>query len=372
MRWGRRIAYCMRRPGCGADSNHNGMGEIMIQRILSGRLLAATVMALFMAGTASAQQPLVDSAYVWPKPTAADWQLIRGALDIHSHLDPDSAGSHSVQLPRALDVIDMAQQARAAGMRGFVIKQHYDQSAQLATIARKQVPGIEVFGGVGQNLTVGGLNAAAVQHMAEVQGGWGRIVWLPTWDAENHVLHEAKRRNTTTQRPFVRVSRDGVLMPETTAVLSAIAQAETRDSGGRLVLATGHLAPAEVLLVLREARQLGVRHMIVTHGIGDPVFMTIQQLQEAVKLGAMIEFVAAYAMGPTAQFKPDVYADAMRQVGVENVIISSDFGQVRRPSPPEGLAIFAGMMRREGFSVDELHRMMAVNPAKVLGLPPAQ
>lgn len=333
----------------------------------------ATTLAAFGAFGQQPNPPAnnAEANYVWPKPSAEELALVRGALDIHVHLDPDSVGAHSTQTPRQLDVIDMAKRAKEASMRGFVIKQHYDQSAQLAYIARKEVPGIEVYGGVGQNLSVGGVNAEAVYHMAEVKGGWGRIVWLPTWDAENNVLHEAKKRGTQTLRPFVSVVKNGDLTPAVKQVIAAVKSTTTRDSNGELVLETGHLSAEEGLLVVREAQKQGLKHVVVTHGFGDPVFMSIPQMQAAVRMGAMIEFVAAYAMGAEPLFTPAVYADAIRKVGIQNAIISSDFGQQGRPLPPDALALFAGMMRKQGFSEAELHTMMAVNPAKALGLPPA-
>jgi hypothetical protein len=65
-------------------------------------------------------------------------------------------------------------------MRGFVIKMHYDQTADDAYLVRKQFPTLEVFGGIGTNFATGGLNPAAIRQMADVKGGWGRVVWMPT------------------------------------------------------------------------------------------------------------------------------------------------------------------------------------------------
>lgn len=339
------------------------------------RFMRASLTVVFGMATCVgtyAQQPAATTKaiakYVWPKPTAADLRLIKGALDIHVHLDPDSVGPHSTQAPRQLDVIDMAKRAKTLGMRGFVIKQHYDQTAQLAYVTRKEVPGIEVYGGVGQNLSLGGVNVAAVYHMAEVKGGWGRIVWMPTWDAENNVMREAKASGTA-PRAFAPVTANGELTPAVKQVIAAIGATTTRDSHGELLLETGHVSAEEALLIVREGQQQHLKHMVVTHAFGNPIYMTIEQMQSAVKMGAMIEFVASYAMGEEPLFTPAVYADAMRQVGVDNVIISTDFGQADRPLPPDALALFAGMMKQQGFSEAELHTMMAVNPAKALGLP---
>src|ERR1700676_4529346 len=104
--------------------------------------------------------------------------VLAGTIDIHVHSDPDNR-------PRSIDAIDVAKLARARGMRAIVLKNHYDPTAALAYIVRKEVPGLDVFGGIDLNLTVGGMNPAAVDHMARVSGGWGRLVWMSTFDAEN-------------------------------------------------------------------------------------------------------------------------------------------------------------------------------------------
>lgn len=104
------------------------------------------------------------------------------------------------------------------------------------------VPGIEVFGGIALNRSVGGINPAAVEHMVSVAGGRGRVVWRPTFDSENGV------RRAGENRPFVSVARNGELLPEVREVIALIA---THD----LVLATGHSSPAEALLLLREGRR---------------------------------------------------------------------------------------------------------------------
>src|SRR5882757_6747855 len=113
-------------------------------------------------------------------PAVLSAQSLTGVVDIHVHSDPDS-------VPRSIDAIDIAKLARSRGMRGLVLKNHYEPTASLAYIVRKEVQGIEIFGGISLDLTVGGVNPAAVEHMTRVKGGWGRVVWMPTFDAENQV-----------------------------------------------------------------------------------------------------------------------------------------------------------------------------------------
>lgn len=315
-------------------------------------LLAALALA---CGVAHAQQPPVTDP------------VLRGAIDVHAHLDPDGYGPG--RNGRMMDTLDMAKLAKEAGMRGFVIKMHYDQSADDAYIVRKLYPDLEVFGGLGTNFATGGMNPNAVRQMADVKGGWGRIVWMPTWDAKHYV------ENHGNDRPFITVARNGELVPEAKEFIAAVAEVsgKTRVSGGQLVIATGHNAPEEVLLIVREARGHGLP-VLVTHPLLDSVGMSIEQMKQAVAMGAYLEFVTAF----TRQERTiKQYVEAIREIGPEHCIVSSDKGQGRGeeghdgPSVPhtEGLAVAAQILRDNGFTEAELDMMFKSNPAKLLGLP---
>jgi hypothetical protein len=275
-------------------------------------------------------------------------ELLAGTIDIHVHSDPDN-------VPRSVDGLDAAKLARAKGMRGLVLKNHYDPTAGLAFLARKEAPGLEVFGGIDLNLPVGGMNPAAVEHLTHIVGGYGRIVWMSTFDAENQV------RSSKETRPFVSVSRGGALLPETKAVIAVIAKHQ-------LALATGHVSAAEGLMLLREAHQQGVQHMVVTHAINAPIQMDVPQMQEAAKLGAFIEFVGSTLASADAPARMDRIADAIRKVGPQFCILSSDLGQKNNPLPADGYGAFLGAMKAKGFTDDELDRMSKRNPAALLGL----
>jgi len=303
----------------------------------------ATIFARAAAGAA------VCVALMALQPVSDADRVLRGAIDVHVHSDPDN-------VPRSLDGLEAAKQARAKGMRAIVLKNHYDPTAGLAYLARKEAPGLEVFGGIDLNLSVGGMNAAAVDHLAQVAGGWGRIVWMSTFDAENQV------RFSKENRPFVSVSRNGALLAETRAVIAAIAK-------HRLVLATGHVSADEGLLLVREGRQQGVAHLIVTHAMNPPVLMDVAKMQEAARLGAFIEFVGGSQTTADAPDRVARMADAIRSVGPQFCIVSSDLGQKGNALPVDGFAAFLLALRAKGFSAADIDRMSKQNPATLLGLP---
>jgi len=134
-----------------------------------------------------------------------------GVIDIHVHSGPDSTA-------RSIDALDLAKLAKQRGMRGLVLKNHYESTAALAYVIRKEVPGIEIFGGIDLNRSVGGVNPTAVERMVLMKGGWGRVVWMPTFDSENQV------RFSKENRPFVSVAKDGRLLPEVERVIALVAK----------------------------------------------------------------------------------------------------------------------------------------------------
>ena len=274
---------------------------------------------------------------------------LSGVIDIHAHADPDS-------MPRSIDAIDLARLAKQRGMRGLVLKNHYESTAALAYIVRKEVPGIEIFGGIDLNLTVGGVNPAAVERMVLMKGGWGKVVWMPTFDNENQVKYDKQNR------PFVSISKDGHLLPEVLQVIDIVAKHQ-------LTLETGHSSAEDGLLIVHEAHQRGVQHIVVTHAMAPQIAMTIAQMQQTTRDGAFIEFVYSGTLGPNAKVAIPDFAKAIRAVGPDYCILSSDLGQVGNPLHPDGLVLFFEALRKEGISQADIDVMSKINPAKALGLP---
>ena len=134
------------------------------------------------------------------------------------------------------------------------------------------------------------------------------------------------------------------------------------------VLATGHVSSQEGLMLLREARQQGVQHLVVTHASNAPIEMNVAQMREAASLGAFVEFVGSTLHSADAQQRMDRIADAIRQVGAQSCILSSDLGQKGNALPPDGFAAFILALRARGFSDQDLDRMSKQNPAKLLSL----
>ena len=274
-------------------------------------------------------------------------RLLLGAIDMHFHMDPPNPdGSHDE------GTIASVRVALSRGMRGLVIKSHSEPTSTLAYHLRLEIPGIELFGGVVMNRSNGGMNAAAVEHMTQVYGLPGKVVWMPAFDSE------IESNPPYPKKPFVPVSRDGKLLPEVKDVISVIARND-------LILASGHIAPEEALMVFEEGRRQGVHHMIATHAMDLAGKMNMEQMLKAAKLGAIVEFDFRniFEDGGTR-------ADAIRKIGPERCLIS-EFWTQRSPrvyAGLDGVGEFVEAMHARGFTDHELDIMLKENPARLLGL----
>ena len=313
-----------------------------------GRLRALTMTLLLAAALASSfARPVAGQADQSTQRKDEGARLLKGAIDMHFHMDAD---------PRCCATIYDFRTAAAHGLRGVVIKNHNESTATLAYLLRMEVPNFEVFGGIVMNLPNGGENPAAVDYMStQIPGSPGKVVWMPAGDSEIE-----SRISPTPNKPFVVVSRNGELTPETKAVISLIAKYN-------LTLASGHIAPEEALMVFTEARKQGVQHMIATHAMDLAGKMNMDQMMQAMKLGAIIEFDFRNTLSEGGR-----RVDAIRQLGPEHCFISEFWTKTDQPKEYagyEGVGAFVDAMHARGFTDRELDIMFKENPARLLGLP---
>lgn len=278
---------------------------------------------------------------------------LAGVIDFHTHAGPDSR-------PREMDDIEAALQFKEAGLRGMVLKNHFTMTGDRAALAMAQVDGLEIFGGVVLNRSVGGINPEMVRQMVAFEGGRGKVVWLPTFDAEHNeyrVGPDGNMAQPTPDDPVVRVLENGEPVAPLLEVFSLIGEHD-------LVLATGHILPDEVLALMPAAKARGVRHVLVTHPFHQHA--TIEQMHQLAAEGAVMEldWFAIHRGSYTVQD----YVQAIREVGAEHFVITSDFGQRGNPTHVEGLRTFIQALRGEGVSDEEIDLMARRVPAQLLGL----
>ncbi len=282
--------------------------------------------------------------FIWLAPGQAQDVNLTGVIDMHVHAGPDS-------LPRAMNDLEAARRARDAGLRAIVLKNHFTMTADRAALALEQVEGLEIFGGIALNRAVGGINPEAVRQSVAFDRGRGKVVWLPTFDAEFYV------KRAGTGATYVSVMKNGNPVAELVEVFQIVAE-------NNLILAMGHSAPEEVLVLIPFAKKQGVRQILVTHVFGQDA--TNLQMQQMADAGAMMEldWLAAYT---NPELLKD-YVEVIQSIGAEHFIISSDFGQAGNPDHATGMRQFIKALIEAGINQTQIQMMARNNPATLLGL----
>jgi hypothetical protein len=293
----------------------------------------------------------------------AAWEALEGAYDLQVHVAPDV-------IERRIDDLDLAREFLAHRLRGFVLKSHYTSTAERAKVVTKAVPGIAVFGAITLNHSVGGLNPVAV----EIAGRSGaKIVWMPTVDAANETAGREDRPGA--KLPFwAKIQRElaatGINPPPLSVVDAAGGiSAATRTCLERItkhdmVLATGHLGRAEIFPLVRAAREMGLRKVLVTHAEFPSQNLSPNEQRELAGIGAYIEH--CFTTMHTGKAPWEVAIAGIRAAGPERCVLSTDLGQAINPPVAEGFAMFAQRLLDEGFTQQEIRRMAVTNPAALV------
>ena len=195
---------------------------------------------------------------------------------------------------------------------------------------------------------------------------------MPTVDAANHssltggevgqhgkgLVVEGGWAQYTRTRPRIRLlDAKGELVPEVQVILRMVAEAN-------IILNCGHISYEEMERLVPAAQAAGARKVVVDH----PYFtrLTIEQQEKLVSAGALMNYTAGEILPRWWRVSVEDFAAGIRRLGVENVLISSDCGQLHNPPSIEALRLTIQLLLEEGFSADEIRAMFHHRAAQLL------
>jgi len=288
--------------------------------------------------------------------------LLVGAIDPHVHSGPSIA-------PRSVDHVDLAREASEAGLAAIVTKDHDYSGVMTAALIRQQFPELttKVYSGIVLNNVVGGLNPYAVEHTAAMGG---KIVWLPTLAAANHLQWEKNSSwshpaSTQKIRPASAVpvlDEGGGVTDDLKEILDVIAKND-------MALASGHVHISETWVIFEEAKRRGVTRLILTHP-EDIVGASLEDVRGIAAMGAVVEHSLCMFLEGN-KFQTCTAEDLKNQIdaaGVDNTMLCSDLGQAGNISPIEGLRRGIKMCFDLGYSQEDISKMVSKNASRVLGI----
>jgi len=286
-----------------------------------------------------------------------------GAIDIHVHSSPEVFG-------RIGDAIEIARRCEAAGMRAVVFKAHHEGTTTRAYHANRELRNLTALGGLVLNDFVGGINPVAAKAALD-QGA--KIIWAPTMHSKHHEetfggrgTYGIKRQTDegTIQRPGIEaLDARGQLSPALVQVLELV---QARGA----VFATAHFSPAEIeAVVTGYAARMKI---LINHPFFLPRTMPMAWYVRMAEQGAHLELCAnicqpmAFHQGGGMLLQQAV--DLINGAGVGQCVVATDAGQPYSPWPDEELRAFMNCLYDVGLTETDIRRVMAENPARLLGL----
>lgn len=289
---------------------------------------------------------------------------VSGTVDIHTHVGPSP-------FDRRVDGYEAAVDAATAGMDAIVMKEHFLPTAYATTYIDRSLErdglDVDVLGSTVLNYCNGGFNPFAVQAALDYGAA---VVWGPTIDARNHAeqtgdlgafLDVEAGAEYDDVDGITALDDDGTLRADVRLCIEKIANEDA-------VLALGHLSYEETHAMVEYAANLDHDKVVVDHPNYAVTDLDFDQQEELVALGATLNF-PFLAISPEYGYISEAdLANNVREIGVDNCVLSSDVGQPANPGISESLGTLCDVMLAEGFSEEEVRTMAEHRPKRLLGL----
>lgn len=252
-------------------------------------------------------------------------------------------------------------------MAAIVLKCHHESTVSRAYLLQSEFPSLKIFGGVVLNQFVGGINPAAAEVALRLGA---KEVWMPTIDAAHHIQVHGARGGYDVQKSGgeffwgepISAIKDGKVMNEAMVVLELIAKYDA-------ILGTAHLSLQEIEVLVKAARERGVKKVLITHPFFRvPAGMNVEFLKQMVRMGAIGEFGYCTISPMWAYVNLQFTKEVMEVIGYDNCVIMSDAGQSHNPLPPEALWLYAQGLYEKGVPATGVEKLFKTNPKALLNI----
>lgn len=288
-------------------------------------------------------------------------ELLVGAFDLHTHGYPEIHKDFGI----ALDDIEQAEYAESKGMAGYLLKSHIWPTMDRVYHVRQRGSKIKLVSSIVLNSLVGGIKPGILEA-AILQGC--EAAFFPTWtsanDLRNGGFSRTIRRELPSLEPYMAVglsvtNADGRLTKDACDVLKVAKEAD-------ILLSTGHLSGKECVALSREAERIGFRKLVFTHPDSNSVAATDEEILEAARCGAFIEWTLHGMMPKSQRINPSKTVEWINRIGPSQCVLTTDvFGPSSLPEPDE-LQLYLGILYDLGVSVDDIKLMSNTNPLSLV------
>lgn len=282
---------------------------------------------------------------------------VSGACDMHIHTGPDF-------VDRVGDDIDVARDCASHNFKAILLKNHMESTVSRAYHANKQVEGIEVFGSLVLNSSVGGINPFAAE--AAMKYG-AKEIFMPTFcskaDFQIHGKGQEKLYKYGIKTPcelYTVLDDNGDLTSNVKSIIEL-----GRDYN--VPIGTSHLGYSEIIKMVEFAHDIKAK-IIVTHPEYKIPNLDSEQVGILAKMGAFIEITAGavFPIPGCSTIARDI--QLIEAAGYENCILDSDAGTPTKPMPADVLSSYCYCLKKKGLDKEKIDYMFKETPLKVFNI----
>lgn len=316
-------------------------------------------------------------------------KLLVDAIDSHIN-----AGPVLMSNPGHCDPIELAIEARNAGMRALMFYDVFGWASGTAWMVNRHVEGIRVFGGYLMNSCHGGMNPRTVKTALHLGDGCRFISF-----GSHCTRHSAMTEATLVDKELVplkdvypkfaqeelqcavQVKLDDPIPSELDEILSMIAEHK------EVYLNVGHVSVPEALRLVELSRRYGIEKVLICHPVR--AMMSVEQQKQLAAQGVFLEGCLVDYLYPSAprnhyyvereyrdmrgafaHLFPGAYQffQTLREVGPDQMVLATDYGIRSAPTAVEGMRIMISELLEFEFSTEDIIKMTSTNPARLIGL----
>ena len=318
--------------------------------------------------------------------------LFKGAVDLHVHTDPSF-------MLRTADAISCSSEAAAAGMRAVCFKDHHLCTVQEAWLANKYREKTDTpftaYGSYCMNNSQGGYDLYTLETALRFGAAQ---VYAPTVSSGNQHPMEHPAAQGKKAGSFMPMK----MKPINEFELSVYENGKNGEISSRLkeclalirdydvIFSTGHLSYDDSYAVVKAAKEIGCKKILLTHFDVLRVSLTytepytkrsLEEMGEVQKAGdCFVEYCISNKLygqhskdaNPYHEV-PDEYRSAcLKYFGPDLIVHGTDNGSSFYPRIVEEYAMIFDDMIKFGFTDDEIRKMTSTNACALLNISPTE
>jgi hypothetical protein len=280
---------------------------------------------------------------------------LEGMYDIHSHPAP------SVK-PRKFTALQALKLASAEKMAGIFLLDHTYNTTVIADTINELGLSAKAYGAIFLNEAVGGLSPSVVEIALRLGT---KQIQMPTYSSKAHFEAYGDDQEIF---PYKKRAKPSFILDEAGKLIGDVEEILLLMKDSNSFLGTGHLSPKEIEVLIKRAKELGVKVLVNSVSTDMPgIPLDVQKTLARDNVFMEHDYMAITDV-PHETVPVETVVEQIRGVGVEWCMLGTDSGAMKLPDNVTSMKNFIERLTSAGITEKEIDIMTRQNPKLILGI----